>query len=132
MTPTIEANERLLKTDERGRVRTPPARREALLQEFERSGLSAAKFAALAGIKYPTFAAWLQKRRRQAGPVANAPTKSEDPVQWLEAVVEQAQLDRSQSTTLVLELPGRTRVEIRSVDQLPLAAALLRALEKPC
>ena len=29
----------LLKTDGRGRVRTPLARREALLGEFERSGL---------------------------------------------------------------------------------------------
>lgn len=40
-----------------GRVRTPPARKEALLDEFERSGLSGARFAALAGIKCPTFAA---------------------------------------------------------------------------
>jgi hypothetical protein len=38
----------VLKTSSRGRVRTPPERRMALLAEFERSGLSAAKFAALA------------------------------------------------------------------------------------
>jgi len=54
----------VLKTDVLGRVRTPLQRRHSLLEEFERSGLSGAKFAALAGIKYSTFANWLQKRRR--------------------------------------------------------------------
>ena len=37
---TILAGEVVLKTDVLGRVRTPAARREALLDEFERSGLS--------------------------------------------------------------------------------------------
>ena len=63
----IKADEQVLKTDELGRVRTPTARRESLIQEFERSGLSGAKFAALTGIKYSTFASWLQKRRRRGG-----------------------------------------------------------------
>ena len=49
MTPTDEA---ILKTDVLGRVRTPRERREHLLDEFERSGLSGQKFAVLAGIKY--------------------------------------------------------------------------------
>jgi hypothetical protein len=34
------------------------ARHKCLLDEFERGGLSGAKFAALAGVKYSTFAAW--------------------------------------------------------------------------
>ena|SRR5579872_892162 len=54
----------ILKTDSQGWMRTPPARRESLLDEFEQSGLSGAKFAELSGIKYQTFANWLQKRRR--------------------------------------------------------------------
>ena len=41
-----------------------PARAEALLDEFERSGLSGPKFAALVGIKYQTFAAWSARRRK--------------------------------------------------------------------
>ena len=45
---------------------------------------------------------------------------------------EEAQLDRNETTTLVLELPGRVRAQIGSVDHLAFAAALLRALEKPC
>jgi len=52
---SMESESGILKTDTIGRVFTPPARREQLLEEFERSGLSGAKFAALAGIKYPTF-----------------------------------------------------------------------------
>ena len=44
----------ILKTDSRGRVRMPPQRREELLMGFERSGLSATKFAQLAGVRYQT------------------------------------------------------------------------------
>jgi hypothetical protein len=44
----------VLKQDGLGRVRTPAVRREQLLEEFERSGLSGAKFAALTGVKYST------------------------------------------------------------------------------
>jgi hypothetical protein len=94
MTNTTEANETaLLKTDGLGRVRTRAARRESLLDEFERSGLSGAKFAALVGIRYPTFATWAQRRRRQRGGYVgtNVPTPATCKVRWLEAVVEQAQ-----------------------------------------
>jgi hypothetical protein len=60
MTTLIEVGEPVvLKTDKTGRVRTPSARREHLLDEYEHSGLSGATFAALAGIKYSTFAAWV-------------------------------------------------------------------------
>jgi hypothetical protein len=34
--------------------------------------------------------------------------------------------------SLVLHLPGGARMEIAAVDHIPLAAALVRALEKPC
>jgi hypothetical protein len=39
----------LLKTDARGRVRVPHEQREELLSEFERSGISGPKFAAMVG-----------------------------------------------------------------------------------
>ncbi len=50
--------------DRLGRVRTPQSRREELLAEYERSGLSQAAFARRAGVRYPTFAHWVQQRRR--------------------------------------------------------------------
>ena len=66
MTSTIVKAE-ILKQDGRGRVRMPVRRREALLDEFEKSGTSGAKFARLAGLKYATFAGWVLKRRKQRG-----------------------------------------------------------------
>jgi len=53
----------ILKTDTRGRVCTPRQKREELLAEFERSGLSGAKFAALAGVRYTTFAGWKKEKK---------------------------------------------------------------------
>ena len=83
--------DQILRTDSRGRVKTPAERREALLDEFERSGLSGMKFAALVGIKYQTFGAWATKRRKQRGSAQNPaqkPAESVPRLQWLEAVVE--------------------------------------------
>ena len=48
----------VFKQDGLGRVKTPASRRDHLLDEFDRSGLSGKKFAALAGIKCQTFATW--------------------------------------------------------------------------
>jgi hypothetical protein len=67
MTEMIKADEAVLKTDGLGRVQTLAARREQLLDEFERSGLSGKKLAALVGIEYPTLATWASKRRRERG-----------------------------------------------------------------
>ena len=130
MTDTQKSEGALLRTDTHGRVRTPAARREQLLEEFERSGLSGAKFAALAGIKYQTFAAWAARRRKQG--VAQAPAQPADPLRWLEAVVDQAQTPvATQALTLTLHLPGGARIELADAKQVPLAAALMRALEQP-
>jgi transposase-like protein len=58
--------------DRQGRVRTPRARREELLGEYDRSGLSQAAFARRAGVRYPAFAHWVQERRRAGGAAADA------------------------------------------------------------
>jgi transposase len=126
----------VFKQDGLGRVRMPAARREQLMDEFERSGLSGKKFAALAGIKYQTFATWAQKRRRQreAEAVAKVAPTAKEKVGWLEAVVEQARdtVVRAGESVLVLKLPGGTWVEISDVKQVALATALVRALQTPC
>ena len=67
MTSTPEDSGEIFKRDTKGRVRVPKARREMLLDEWERSGGSAAQFADYVGIKYSTLANWIQKRRKQAG-----------------------------------------------------------------
>src|SRR3954468_15319144 len=78
------------KVDRRGRVHVPAARREALLDELERSGTSAPEFARLVGMKYGTLAGWRTQRQRQralAGPPQRA--VAVPPVQLFEALLEQ-------------------------------------------
>ena len=133
MTATT-TGERLLKMDTRGRVRTPAKRRKALLKEFAGSGLSARKFAALVGVRYSTFAHWVQRFREEGGEIAPvqsvAPVlQAEVPVRWMEAMVE----DRGapvalEASVLCVRLPGGAQVEIAAAGQVKLAVRLLRAL----
>lgn len=126
-----QAGETILKTDSKGRVQTPAKRREKLLDEFECSGLSGAKFAALAGIKYQTFANWAARRRKQGGLVPLA-AKPGDPVQWLEAVVSEAKAPTSKGMAPVkLRWSTGVWMEISELNQVGLAAALVHALEQP-
>lgn len=108
--------------DTKGRVRTSREQRRLLLAEFERSGVSAAEFARRTGLKYSTFAAWVQRYRRTKRPVRNAP------VRLLEAVLTTP----TPATVLTVLLPGGARLEVREAGQVPLAAALVHALEKSC
>ena len=131
MTTLTNADQTVLKTDAKGRVQTPPERREKLLDEFERSGLSGAKFAALVGIKYQTFAAWATRRRKQRG-IVPAPVNAADQVRWLEAVVSDAKTPTSCPVTPVkLRLSTGLWIEVGELSQVSLAAALAQALEKP-
>ena len=57
----------ILKQDGRGRVLVSRERREALLEEFEKSGLSGVGFARMAGVKYATFASWIAAKKRKRG-----------------------------------------------------------------
>ena len=132
MTNPINTAEVILKMDERGRVQTPAARRESLLDEFERSGLSAAKFAVLAGVKYQTFAAWALRRRRQRG-AAKPATANGDSVRWLEALVTSAaNSDGAPPPGVLVRLPGGVCLEVAEGRQVALAAALVQALGRPC
>jgi hypothetical protein len=129
MTHTTLPDE-ILKTDAMGRVRTPKARREALLAEFEHSGVSGKKFAALVGINYQTFASWVQQSRRQRAEYPSA-AKGAEVLRLVEAVVEAgsdgaaAEVGRE---VLRVELPGGAWVEVGGRRQVALVAALLRAL----
>ena len=120
------ASMKLLKRDVLGRVRTPLAKREEILDGFERSGVSGAEFAELAGIKYPTLASWIQRRRRERGGYGRQPrTKPSQSVRFLEAVVEKP---AACSAALEIELPGGARLRITGAEQMPLAVQLLRGL----
>ena len=129
----------LLKVDCRGRVRVSLERREALLDEFERCGVSAVQFAAHIGVKYQTFAHWRQmrSRKRQRGgrsmppaPAALMPPGSSSGTRWVEAVVESSgDIGAGSGSALRVALPGGASMEISDAAQMKLAAGLLRALE---
>ena len=132
MTDTTQAVGEIIKTDVRGRMRVSTERRQRLLAEYDQSGLSAKKFAQLAGIKYPTLANWLQKRRR----LGSAPATSADSVRWLEAVVEKGNKPADEKVTkteaLVVHGPGGVWWKIEHEDQARWAAMVLRHLGAAC
>jgi len=133
MTST-NADSNILKQDTRGRVRTPLARREELLDEFERSGLSGMRFAKMVGIKYATFALWVAKRRKSreqgAGvrPGADRPDAGVEqrPIRLFEALSVAPAV--SIGIGLKIDLPGGARLVADSSAQLQLAAELIRLL----
>ena len=138
---SMNAESEVFKVDRRGRVHVPQERREALLDEFARSGVSAPEFARLVGIKYATFAGWRAKRRDAgAGEAAvreirrvEVATPRPAAVQLFEAVVEAPA--RPGGSALVVELPGAARLLVSAAGQLPWAAELLRLLQTgggPC
>jgi hypothetical protein len=116
----------VLKRDAGGRIMVPLARQVELVQEFERSGLSGPKFAALAGIKYQTFATWRRKHGRV--PAVRRSSQRRPAGLWLEAEMACAQ----SSAALSVELGGAAVLKIADGRQVPLAAQLIKALQTPC
>ncbi len=86
-----ECQPAILKRDATGRVHYSREQREALLDEFERSGLKGAAFVRTVGISYPTFANWIQQRRhargdyRLKGKTAAARSRLPGAPRWIEA-----------------------------------------------
>ena len=124
----------ILSQDAQGRVLVLRERREALLEEYDRSGMSAVKFAQYVGIKYSTLAYWLQSRRRhrqreellvKAG-ADTEPGKSNGG--WIEAVVENASGPRVPAGALRIYFAGGADCQISSAGEAALAADLLGRL----
>ena len=116
----------LVKFDRRGRLRHAPEQKAAILDAFASSGLSGPKFAALHGVKYQTFAAWIQKRKRACAP-AGLPAPAALALVELEMPAQ-----RLRDSGLHLILPGGAELQITSQAAVPLAAALIRELSRPC
>lgn len=110
--------------DTRGRVRVVKEQRTLILQEFARSGESAAAFARRTGLKYSTLAGWLLRYGRPKG------SKRTQPLRFLEAVMDPP--GSSAGGALALQLPGGIRVEVTDERQVVLAALLVRRLIQPC
>ena len=113
----------ILKSDAGGRMLVPVERQVELVREFERSGLSGPRFAAMAGLKYQTFATWRRKhgtlpatRRRSSLPPTGLGV-------WMEAVVEPGG-----GSALTVMLPGGASMSVSHLGQASLAAQLIKAL----
>src|SRR5688500_9933695 len=112
---SLNAATEVLKQDERGRVRVSRERRAALLAEFDRSGMSGAKFARVAGLNYQTFVGWVRQRKLDGGAATSGA------VQFLEAVVGPPGESRlAADGGLQVELPGGSVLRIESPGQLAL------------
>jgi transposase len=131
--------DQIVKVDRIGRIKTPRERREALLAEFDQSGMSGQQFARWAGIKYGTFITWVQKRRRKGAPGHAEdkpdPTGTKSEVRWVEAVMEQAATEQpnaaSTAGVMVVHGPRGVRLELSEERHVLWAAKLLRHLDVP-
>jgi hypothetical protein len=116
----------LLRMDAKGRVRVTRERREALMGEYDRSGMSARGFAEWAGIKSATFGWWLQQRRKAEEKSGKGEPAS---VQWVEAEVA-PEREQDRGGRLRIELECGARMEVVDRAGAALAAEVLRQLGK--
>jgi transposase-like protein len=121
----LSNGDEVLKQDERGRMRVSRERREALLAEFEKSGMSGAKFARLAGLNYQTFAGWTRRRKSSGANESPGHGAGTGMVQFLQAVVGGREGASKTAGGLQVELPGGCRLRIEAPGQLALAAELI-------
>ena len=126
-----ENTQGLIKTDRIGRIHVKAEHREALLDKFERSGMSGQQFAKHHGIKYSTFANWRQQRRIKLKqyPVITADTSSELENSLTEVVLQRSpSVSPSKSTLLQLDLGGGVSLCIKNESELSLAGKLINQL----
>jgi transposase len=132
MTSTNTEETLILKTDALGRVRMPADRREAILDAFEQSGMSGLAFAKHVGVKYPTLASWIQKRRRERDkyPQKKLPGSPPSQITFVEAQIEKPS-EAALQTALEVQTAHGVKLRIRSQGQVAWAAELIRFLNKP-
>ena len=133
MTTTTElckVNGELIKTDCTGRIRVSPQHREQLLNTFESSGMSGMGFAKYCGVKYSTFASWVQKRKRERN--QHPPQHDPAPQNLLSSLAEVKVGPGGKTTAaeICIELPGGARLTLGHPAQAQLAAALIDNLSR--
>lgn len=129
---------KILKRDAVGRVSYSPEQREAILDEFERSGLKGVAFGRMTGRQYQTFAAWIQRRRHERGdyrmksPPAGGAVMRQEPertARLMEVVMAKAEpAGAEDAAALKVELPCGTCLAVANERQAVLAARVIQAL----
>jgi hypothetical protein len=100
-----------------GRRQAAAMRRDELLAQFERSGLSAAEFARQHGLNYTTFCGWRKRSERARA---------------LPAFVQVEVAPVAGCQGLMVEFGRQARMEIHSEKQVALAARLIQQLNQGC
>ena len=130
----------ILSQDARGRVLIPRQRRELLLEEYDRSGMSGVRFAKYVGIRYTTLAYWLKRqkaasrsRHREREKLLMKAGRDTEPASsngtWIEAVVDKnGSAIRAPARALRIDFAGGAYCQISSVAEVALAAELLGRL----
>jgi hypothetical protein len=123
----------ILSQDARGRVLVTRERRDVLLAEYDRSGMSGVRFAKYVGIKYTTLAYWLKRRRRLGEREKLKAVPGKEPGRsngaWIEAVVEKnGSAARAPAGVLRIYFAADAYCQISSVAEVALAAELLGRL----
>ena len=118
--PLTECSE-LVRTGRDGRQRYSEDYKRQVLDAFDASGMSGKAFAAHCGVKYPTFASWLAKRRRATQPAEVSEAGSDSPAFLFAEIGEGCD-------ALELTLPGGITARATTAGQARLLAALICAL----
>ena len=124
----------VIKSDCLGRIHVSKEHREKLLDAFDSSGMSGVKFAAHYGIKYTTFASWVQKRRRKRNEYPE--TSPQEPSRLLDSLTEVTLAEPTPSivpecssrSLVTLKFSNGSSLDIGNSEQARLAAALLNNL----
>ena len=117
-----EATTSIVKADRVGRTRYTDQYKAEVVEAFAGSGLSGPAFALQCGVKYPTFASWVTKARRQSAPRQEA--------QQTGAFIV-AQIGRESAVgdeSLEVRLPGGATAVVGTTRQVALLTELLKTL----
>lgn len=114
----------LIRTGRDGRQRYGADYKRQVLDAFEGSGMSGKAFAEQCGVKYPTFASWLAKRRRGGKEETAADHSRRDAPAFLLAEIG----DGGATDALEVTLPGGVTVRAGTPAQVRLLATLIAAL----
>jgi hypothetical protein len=112
----------IIKSDRAGRPRYTQQYKDEVLAAYEASGMSGPAFAEHCGLKYPTFASWVAKRRRES-------SQAETPGDRQQFVLAEFSTGSAPAGGgLHVELPGGASARLADAGQVALLAALIRAL----
>ena len=119
-TPAPSQTTAIIKSDRKGRVRYSSDYKAEVLAAFANSGMSGPDFARQCGIKYPTFASWISKQRREG-------LRSEVEVADRQDFILAEVRGDSSRHVLKVELPGGAVAHLADSAQAGLLAALIKS-----